>query len=225
MRTSQSGVRFIAGFEGFVNHPYQDAVGVWTIGYGHTGPGVRDMGKITPQRGLQLLAGDVRVAESGVNALGLTLTQNQFDALVSIVFNCGAGILKATAALGRALRAPGMAGVPAAIRLYTHAGGHVLAGLVTRRNAEAELWQKPVPGPASWLTPQELAQCRELDGLRRAAHPDARQQGRIVALVQTLTERRKRIWHAAQPLPVGDGLGWDQRHRRQRYRSLLARTA
>ena len=129
MRTSSEGVRFIAGFVGFVNHPYQDAVSGWTIGYGHTGPGVRELGRITPERGLQLLAGDLRGPEAAVGRLGLTLTQAQFDALVSIVADRGAGVLAPTADLGRALRGPDLAGVPAAMRRYTQAGGHALAGL------------------------------------------------------------------------------------------------
>jgi lysozyme len=229
MKTSDHGVEFIASFEGFVDHPYQDpGLGIWTIGYGHTGPGTRSMGKITHARGLELLARDLATAEAAVNGLGLKLSQPQFDALVSIAFNCGGGIVAASTSLGKALRAPGMAGVPAALRLYTHAGKKELPGLVKRRNAEAEMWGKAAAaasGPASWLTPVELRRCRELDDLRKAANRTAEQERRMGVLVRVLTEQRKRIWHAAQPSPKGDGNGWDFRERRQRYRSLLSRTA
>jgi lysozyme len=201
-------------------------VGVWTIGFGHTGPATAAMGKITHARALALLAGDVGIAEAAVNRLRLRFTQPQFDALVSIVFNCGGGILAADKSLGRALREPGMRGVPAAIKLYTHAGGHELAGLVRRRNAEAAMWGSSAPqGPASWLTPKELQSCRELDRLRRVEHPTAAQQHRIAALVGSLTAQRKRIWRSAQQRPRGDGHGWDYRNRRQRYASLRTRTA
>jgi lysozyme len=225
MKTSKHGVEFIASFEGFVNHPYQDAVGVWTIGYGHTGSGTHSMSKITQAQGLALLAGDVGIAESAVNGLHLQLTQSQFDALVSIVFNCGGGILAASKSLGQALRRPGMSGVPAAIKLYTHAGNQVLPGLVRRRNAEAAMWGTAAPqGPAGWLTPAELQRCRELDRLRKLDHPDPNQQSKIAELVNTLTTQRKRIWRSSQARPRGDGHGWDFRNRRQRYESLRSRT-
>lgn len=227
MRASKHGVEFIASFEGFVDHPYRDSGGVWTIGYGHTGPGTSSMGRITHARGLELLARDVRSAERAVDALPQRLTQPQFDALVSIVFNCGPGILAPSRSLGRALREQGMRGVPAAMKLYTRdAAGTRLAGLVRRRDAEAELWGKPAAdGSGSWLTPAELERCRELDELRKVARPSQHQQRRRAALVGVLTTQRKRIWRLAQPRPTGDGNGWDYRNRRQRYRSLLARTA
>ena len=229
MKTSSDGVEFISSFEGFVDHPYTDpGRGIWTIGFGHTGPGTQSMGKITQARGLELLAGDLAIAEQAVNGLNLKLTQPQFDALVSIAFNCGGGILAASTSLGKALRSPGMAGVPAALRLYTHAGNKELPGLVKRRNAEAEMWgaaAAAATGPASWLTPVELRRCRELDDLRKVANRSAEQERRMGVLVRVLTTQRKRIWHAAQPSPRGDGNGWDFRSRRQRYRSLLSRTA
>ena len=49
MRCSAHGVEFIAAYEGFVNHPYRDSGGVWTIGYGHTGPGVAVDGHDQPR--------------------------------------------------------------------------------------------------------------------------------------------------------------------------------
>jgi lysozyme len=225
MRTSKHGVEFIAAFEGFVDHPYQDAVGVWTIGFGHTGPGTRGMGRISQQRGLALLAADVGTAEAAVNGLKLEFSQSQFDALVSIAFNCGGGILAASKTLGQALRAPGMRGVPAAIRIYCHAGGRELPGLVRRRNAEAAMWAAATPqGPASWLTATELERCRALDRLRKADHVTADQERQIAELVGDLTAQRKRIWRSAQTRPHGDGHGWDYRNRRQRYESLRSRT-
>lgn len=237
MRASTHGVEFIAAYEGFVNHPYRDSGGVWTIGYGHTGPGVQSMGTITRARGLELLASDVRGAENAVNALGLAFTQGQFDALVSFVFNCGPGTLEPSRSLGHALRQRGMRGVPAAMALYTRdAHKQVLAGLVKRRAAEGALFAHPgtggpatsaaaASGAATWLTPKELKRCRELDELRKVAPRTPAQERRIGRLVGVLTAQRKLIWQRAQPKPRGDGQGWDYRDRRQRYHSLLARTA
>ncbi len=227
MKTSPQGIEFIASFEGFVDHPYRDPVGVWTIGYGHTGPGTQAMGTISHAKALELLAADLAIAETAVNGLRLQFTQPQFDALVSIAYNCGGGIVAASTSLGQALRTQGMKGVPDALKLYVHAGGRVLQGLVNRRNAEAVMWGQAaaVEGPASWLTKVELRRCRELDALRKTQSPSDEQQRRIGVLVSVLTAQRKRIWHTAQPTPRGDGQGWDFRNRRQRYRSLLARTS
>jgi GH24 family phage-related lysozyme (muramidase) len=227
VRTSRHGVEFIAGYEGFRDHPYRHRGDVWTIGYGHTGPGVASMGKITRAKGIELLTQDVRSAEQAVNALGLTLTQGQFDAVVSFVFNCGPGTLAPSRSLGHALREPGMKGVPAAMALYTRDGlGRVLPGLVRRRAAEGTMFGKPgVNGPAAWLTAKELRRCRELDKLRKLKARTPAQEQRIGTLVSRLTQQRKVIWQKAQPRPKGDGRGWDHRFRRQRYGSLLARTA
>ena len=227
MKTSKRGIEFIASFEGFVDHPYRDTGGVWTIGYGHTGPGVSSMGRITRARALELLARDVAAAEAAVNALPVVLNQNQFDATVSAAFNCGAGVLAADRSLGGALRRRDLSGVRAALALYTRdARGNTLAGLVRRRRAEADVFEKPVDdGPAAWLTPAELRRCRELDRLRDSAHPTPDEQRRIAVLVRALTKQRKRIWRSAQAAPKGDGRGWDHGHRHQRYESLRARTA
>ena len=236
MRCSAHGVEFIAAYEGFVDHPYRDSGGVWTIGYGHTGPGTQSMGTISRARGLELLAQDVRSAENAVNGLGLAFTQGQFDALVSFVFNCGPGTLEPSRSLGQALRQRGMRGVPQAMALYTHAGGQVLAGLVKRRAAEGAMFGNPgargaaakgapAAGAATWLTEKELKRCRELDKLRRVAARTQAQERRIDRLVGLLTTQRKLIWKRAQPRPRGDGRGWEYNNRRQRYHSLLARTA
>jgi hypothetical protein len=74
---------------------------------------------------------------------------------------------------------------------------------------------KPANDGLAHLTRNERKQCRELDLLRRKRGDRARRR----VLVRELTEQRKRIWREAQVS------GWDQRNRRQRYRSLLARTA
>ena len=155
---------------------------------------------------------------------------------MSFVFNCGPGTLEPSRSLGQALRQRGMRGVPQAMALYTHAGGQVLAGLVKRRAAEGAMFAHPggqrIAGQgsagrrrATWLTEKELKRCRELDKLRRIEARTPAQERRLDRLVGLLTTQRKLIWKRAQPKPRGDGQGWDYRDRRQRYHSLLARTA
>lgn len=93
---SDNGLQLIAGFEGLRLNAYFDAVGVLTIGYGHT-QGVKRGDTITKKQALDFLRDDAQTAVNAVNQLvKVNLTQNQFDALVSLVFNIGAGNFKSS---------------------------------------------------------------------------------------------------------------------------------
>jgi lysozyme len=133
--TNQAGLQLIESFEGLRLTSYQDSVGVWTIGYGHT-LGVKAGQTITQQQAQAFLQQDLGVAEGAVNRLGLTLTDNQFAALVSFTFNLGAGNLNK-------LMKNGLAAVPDRILLFDHAGGRALPGLTRRRQAERALYLTP----------------------------------------------------------------------------------
>jgi lysozyme len=133
--TNQAGLQLIESFEGLRLSSYQDSVGVWTIGYGHT-QGVQPGQTITQQQAQAFLQQDLGVAEAAVNKLGLTLTDNQFAALVSFTFNLGAGNLNK-------LLSQGLAAAPDRILLFDHAGGKVLPGLTRRRQAERALFLTP----------------------------------------------------------------------------------
>lgn len=92
MITSDKGVEQIKTFEGFRSMPYQDGVGKWTVGYGHMlvpGDGCIVGSPITMGQATSLLQHDLFVAEHAINSTGLALTQNEFDALVSFVYNLG----------------------------------------------------------------------------------------------------------------------------------------
>ena len=94
MKTSQQGIEMIKSFEGFRTMPYQDGVGKWTVGYGHmivSGDGCVVGSPITMGQATALLARDLFVAEHAINDNELSLTQNEFDALVSFVYNVGVG--------------------------------------------------------------------------------------------------------------------------------------
>ena len=89
--TNQAGVDLIKSFEGLVNHSYKDAVGIWTIGYGHT-KNVYDGQHVTDSEAEDLLRQDLADAEFAVaKNVTVDLNDNQFAALVSFVFNVGAG--------------------------------------------------------------------------------------------------------------------------------------
>lgn len=146
MNISQNGIELIKKFEGCVLFGYKDAVGVPTIGYGHTG-GVVIGRRITQAEAEELLEKDLKKFVDGVNAcVKVPVNQNQFDALVAFAYNCGLGALQKST-LCELLNNNKFAEAADEFVKWTKAGGQVLGGLVNRRNAEQALFLKPVPKP------------------------------------------------------------------------------
>ena len=140
MRLSRDGRRLIEESEGLRLAAYPDAVGVWTIGYGHTG-GVSAGMTCDAERAAAWLLEDVAGAEAAVTRLAtVPLTQGQFDALVSFTFNLGPGPLGGSTLL-RKLNAGDTRGAAAEFPKWCHAGNAVLPGLVTRRARERALFE------------------------------------------------------------------------------------
>lgn len=147
--TSKRGVQFIAGWEGFRGQPYNDAANNATIGYGHllhlgpvTQADTSKWGTISRSRALDLLAYDLKVAEAAVNGFVKPpfMFQWRYDAIVSFVFNVGAGAFEHSTLLkllnGSYLRK----GAADELLKWDHAGGHELPGLLNRRKAERRLF-------------------------------------------------------------------------------------
>lgn len=138
-RINGVGLDLIKDFEGLRLNSYRDAVGVWTIGYGHTrtaGPGQR----ITNAQATALLREDVANFENAVTrAVRVPITENQFAALVSFAYNVGSGALNSSTLLRR-LNAGDTLGAADEFLRWNRAGGRVLAGLTRRRVAERELF-------------------------------------------------------------------------------------
>lgn len=139
-KISKVGIRLIQNFEGCRLTAYKPVATepYWTIGWGHYGPDVRQGQIITQAQADAMLVADLARYEAPVNSLNAQFNQNQFDALVSFCYNCGAGNLRKLC-LGRTI-----AQISQAILLYDKAGVKVLAGLTRRRKAEQELFNKPV---------------------------------------------------------------------------------
>jgi lysozyme len=138
---SAQGLAMTEQFEGLRLTAYQDSVGVWTIGYGHTGSDVRPGLTITQQQASDLLLKDVASAVATVNRLTtIKLSQNQFDALVDFAFNAGGGNL-ASSTLLREVNAGNFDLAAGQFVRWDHAGGVVVQGLLRRRLAEAALFQ------------------------------------------------------------------------------------
>ena len=143
MKTNQSGLNLIKSFEGLRLQAYKCPAGVWTIGYGHTGRVVPGQ-IIDPKTAEQLLILDVERFEVGVEQLvDVPLNSNQFSALVSFAFNVGTGAL-AKSTLLRYLNKAKYYEAALQFSRWTRGGGVILPGLVRRREAEKNLFLKPV---------------------------------------------------------------------------------
>lgn len=138
MKTSKNGIELIKKYEGCRLTAYKPVITekYYTIGYGHYGADVYKDMRITHSQAEAYLKSDLQKFEKAVNDLGFTLTQNQFDSLVSFTYNCGAGNLKKLVK-GRNLRE-----IADALLLYDKSNGKPLKGLTKRRNEERTLFLK-----------------------------------------------------------------------------------
>lgn len=143
MKTSQAGVNLIKSFEGFSFTAYKCPAGVWTVGYGHTGPEVIEGSRVTEQQAEKILKKDLEAAENAVtNLVKIPLTQHQFDALVSFTYNNGQGALCYSTLLKRlnSGEEPCSVAKEEFPRWVKGEGNEVLNGLVRRRASEVQLF-------------------------------------------------------------------------------------
>lgn len=140
MKTSAIGRRLIKTFEGYRSEAYLCPAGKWTIGYGHTS-GVREGDTCTKEAAEDFLKEDLQWAEAAVNAQDLRLSQTQFDALVSLVYNIGSGSFENSTLL-KMLKQDTIARdtLEKEWKKWKHSGGKELKGLVRRRAAEWSLY-------------------------------------------------------------------------------------
>jgi len=136
MQYSKTGEALTEQFEGCRLVAYQDVKGVWTIGWGHTGPDVHPGLVWTQGQADDQLLVDMGHAEHAVNQLvTVALTQGEFDALCDFAYNCGIGALEGSTLL-RLLNAGDYSGAATQFDRWSHASGKVVAGLLRRREAE-----------------------------------------------------------------------------------------
>ena len=140
MKISKEGIALIKKFEGLELEAYQDSVGVWTIGYGHT-KDVEQGLTITEEEAETMLMIELEEYEGYIEKLvKVPLSQCQFDALVCWVYNLGPTNLSRSTLL-TVLNQARFDDVPSEIKRWNKAGGEVLQGLVRRREAEAMLFK------------------------------------------------------------------------------------
>jgi lysozyme len=146
MTISEAGVALICGFEGLRLSAYNDGVGVWSIGYGTTrypdGRVVKRGDFCTLAQAKAYMAHDLeKFAFVVKNVVMVPLTQNQFDALVSLTYNIGIGAFKESTLL-RVLNGGDCQAAAAQFDVWNRAGGKVLQGLVNRRQVERKLFSR-----------------------------------------------------------------------------------
>lgn len=149
LRTSKSGINLIIQEEGLVLHVYKDQAGYPTVGVGHLltseekSSGIFNNG-ISKEQAIELLKKDLVRTENLIKKyLVYPLNQNQFDALVSMIFNTG-GAPIITGTLGKLINAGKIVEVPDEMLKWCYAGGVILPVLQKRRKREATLFQKPL---------------------------------------------------------------------------------
>jgi len=141
MNLGYKGTDLLKFYEGCKLVAYQDSVGVWTIGYGHT-KGVYEGMTITQEQAEQMLLDELKEYESYIDDLvTVPLNQNQFDALVVWVYNLGPTNFRKSTLL-KELNNGNYQAVPIEIKRWNKAGGQVLEGLIKRRKAEANLFSE-----------------------------------------------------------------------------------
>lgn len=145
-----NGINLIKHFEGFYGNPYICPAGVPTIGYGTTfwlnGSKVtlKDT-PITEAHASELLAKTLIQFEQYVDVYCVdSLNQHQFDALVSFCYNLGPVNLKSSTLLKKVNENPVDTSIRDEFMKWVYGGGKILPGLVTRREAEANLYFLPV---------------------------------------------------------------------------------
>ena len=136
MRTMSDNVlKFVASWEQFRGTAYRatPAEKYLTIGYGSYGLHVKEGQKITEGQALLLLNRDMAAAVKAVDAVAHpSLTQAQFDAVVDLVFNAGAGVIASNTGTGQALRAGDVKTLRAKLALFINQNGKPVLGLRRR---------------------------------------------------------------------------------------------
>ncbi len=146
MKLTQQIRSKIMQWEGCRLTAYKCPAGVLTIGYGHTGPDVTEGLTISPAHAVALFNADLdRFARQVARIVApAQLSDNQFSALVSFAYNCGAGALSKSALLKRVKANPADPEIRAEFLKYSKAvvrgSRQVLPGLLRRRTEEADIY-------------------------------------------------------------------------------------
>lgn len=145
MNIGKKGLDLIKSFEGLRLKAYLPTPNdVWTIGYGHTKTAKKGA-KITAKKAEVLLVGDVEWVQYTIaNNVKVSLTQNQYDALCSFIYNLGATNFTRSTLLKKLNRGDYEGAADELLR-WNKQGKTVLRGLTRRREAERALFLSEDP--------------------------------------------------------------------------------
>lgn len=136
MRASSKLIDYLKAAEGCKLTAYQDSVGVWTIGYGHTA-GVKRGDRITQYQAEQFLREDLGRFEAAAGKVRNVATQGRFDAVVDFMYNLGIGQFNSSTLKKYIESAKPVWQIQEQFLRWVYAGGVKLGGLVSRRIWEA----------------------------------------------------------------------------------------
>ncbi len=145
MKLNKNGYDLIKQFEGCKLTAYQDSIGVWTIGYGSTYyenmQKVKHGDKVSQQRADEIFEFVANRFVRNIDVLITSqLTQNQFNAVVSLAYNIGMGNFQKSTLLKKLNKNPNDKSISAEFNKWVNAGGKPLQGLITRRKKESEIY-------------------------------------------------------------------------------------
>jgi len=146
MNLDNKGIAFLHNEEGLKLNAYKDQIGKWTIAFGNTymldGSPVKEGDKLTMVQANQLFAVKIKDYEVAVNkGVKVPLTQNQFNALVSLCYNIGTTAFSNSTLLKKINSKVSAEEIQAQFNLWKKGGGKVLPVLVNRRKREFALYQ------------------------------------------------------------------------------------
>lgn len=136
MRASNTLIAAIKKFEGVRLTAYQDAKGVWTIGYGHT-KDVKKGDQITQYQAEQFLRDDLQKFEAVANKCANLTTQGRYDAVVDFIYNCGPANFNSSTLKKYIESRRATWEIQEQFLRWVNSGGKKLGGLVSRRIWEA----------------------------------------------------------------------------------------
>jgi len=143
---SDGCIDFVKSWEGFSATPYRDEVGVWTLGYGMTGDEIQGISEVTEEQATSMLKDWINnkyapIVKSDLESKGITLAQNEFDALVSMAYNVGtSGVLGSTLYKNVCAGVRDINTIIYNFQAWSNAGGQRLEGLYRRRTKEAAMF-------------------------------------------------------------------------------------
>ena len=142
MRPSKACVDLVKSFEGFRAEAYKCPAGVWTVGYGTT-ENVHPGDVVNEQEAEELLMNDLTEASGAIDELvDVPLTQRQYDALASLIYNIGREAFRNSTLLKMLNGGKGVHEVGAQFLRWNRAGGKVMPGLIRRRESERALFSQ-----------------------------------------------------------------------------------